>query len=99
VSDVEATATHIALVNKGQLLCESAPEELLRELDGKVWEWTVSSDDLPALKQKHIVSGTIRKSDGVQVRVVSATQPQQSAGIVSSNLEDAYLYFIEGKQC
>jgi ABC-type multidrug transport system ATPase subunit len=98
VSDVEATATHIALVHKGQLLCESAPENLLKELDGKVWEWTISSDDLPALKQKYIVSGTIRRSDGVQVRVVSASQPQVSAGSVSPNLEDAYLYFIGGKK-
>jgi ABC-type multidrug transport system ATPase subunit len=98
VSDVEATATRIALVNQGRLLCESAPEELLRELEGKVWEWTVSSDDLMALKQKHIVSGTIRRSDGVQVRVVSATQPEASACSVSPNLEDAYLYFVGGKQ-
>ena len=96
VSDVEATATRIALINKGRLLCESAPEELLRELEGKVWEWCVSSDDLPALKQKHIVSGTIRRSDGVQVRVVSAKQPEAQARPVSPNLEDTYLYFIGG---
>jgi ABC-type multidrug transport system ATPase subunit len=96
VSDVEATATHIALVNKGQLLRESTPENLLNEIEGKVWEWTVSSDDLPALKQKHIVSGTIRKSDGVQVRVVSANQPTAASRSVSPNLEDAYLYFIGG---
>jgi ABC-type multidrug transport system ATPase subunit len=98
VSDVEATATHIALVNKGQLLREDAPENLLKELENKVWEWTVHSDDLPALKQKYIVSGTIRKSDGVQVRVVSEIQPEAQAGIASPNLEDAYLYFIGGKQ-
>jgi ABC-type multidrug transport system ATPase subunit len=98
VSDVEATATRIALVNKGKLLCESAPEDLLKELEGKVWEWTVSSDDLTALKQKHIVSGTIRRSDGVQVRVVSAVQPEAEAKSVSPNLEDAYLYFIGAKQ-
>lgn len=98
VSDVEATATHIALVNKGQLLREAAPENLLNELEGKVWEWTVNSDDLPALKSKHIVSGTIRKSDGVQVRVVSSDQPKAESRSVSPNLEDAYLYFIGGKQ-
>ena len=97
VSDVEATATHIALVNKGQLLREAKPEELLAALEGKVWEWTVSSDDLPALKHKHIVSGTIRKSDGVQVRVVSADQPTAESRSVSPNLEDAYLYFIGGR--
>jgi ABC-type multidrug transport system ATPase subunit len=98
VSDVEATATRIALVHKGQLLCESTPEDLLRELEGKVWEWTVASDDLPALKQKHIVSGTIRRSDGVQVRVVSAAQPEAQARSIAPSLEDAYLYFIGGKQ-
>lgn len=98
VSDVEATATRIALVNRGELLREAAPEELLQELEGKVWEWTVASDDLTALKQKHIVSGTIRRSDGVQVRVVSANQPEASARSMSPNLEDAYLYFIGGRQ-
>jgi ABC-type multidrug transport system ATPase subunit len=96
VSDVESTATHIALVNKGQLLRESAPEQLLKELEGKVWAWTVSSDELVSLKQKHIVSGTIRRSDGVEVRVVSANQPKSQARSVSPNLEDAYLYFIGG---
>ena len=98
VSDVEATATRIALVHKGQLLCEAAPENLLQELEGKVWEWTVASEDLPALKQKHIVSGTIRRSDGVQVRVVGAAQPEEQSRSVDPSLEDAYLYFIGSKQ-
>jgi len=96
VSDVEATATHIVLIHKGRLLRESAPEELLRELDGKVWEWTIKSDDLPALKQRYIVSGTIRRSDGVEVRVVSESKPEAEAQNISPNLEDAYLYFIGG---
>lgn len=98
VSDVEATATHIALVNKGQLLREAAPETLLNELEHKVWEWTVHSDDLLSLKQKQIISGTIRRSDGVQVRVVSADKPDADAQNVSPNLEDAYLFFIGGKK-
>ena len=97
VSDVEATATHIVLINRGHLLREATPEDLLKELDGKVWEWTVRSDDLPALKQRHIVSGTIRRSEGVEVRVVSATRPESGAQNVIPNLEDAYLYFVGGR--
>lgn len=98
VSDVEAIATHIALVNKGQLLREAAPENLLKEIEHQVWEWTVHSEQLPALKQKHIISGTIRRSDGVQVRVVSADKPDPNAQTISPNLEDAYLFFVGGKQ-
>ncbi len=96
VSDVEATATHIALIHKGRLLRDAAPEDLLRELGSRVWEWTIPSDALPALKQRHIVSGTIRRSDGVQVRVVSAEKPAADAQNVSPNLEDAYLSIIGG---
>jgi len=97
VSDVEATATHIVLINQGRLLCESSPEDLLKQLENKVWEWTVSSDELVLLKQKHIVSGTIRRSNGVQVRVVSEDKPEATARNASPNLEDAYLYFIGGR--
>jgi len=96
VSDVEATATHIVLIHKGRLLRKAAPEDLLKELENKVWEWNVASNDLVALKQKHIVSGTIRRSDGVQVRVVSENKPEASAQNVQPNLEDAYLYIIGG---
>ncbi len=96
VSDVEATATHIALIHKGRLLRDAAPEDLLSELGSRVWEWTIPSDELPALKQRHIVSGTIRRSDGVQVRVVSAEKPAADAQNVSPNLEDAYLSIIGG---
>jgi ABC-2 type transport system ATP-binding protein len=97
VSDVESTASHIVLIDKGRLLRKAAPEDLLKELESKVWEWSVSSDELIALKQKHIVSGTIRRSDGVQVRVVSEDKPETGARNVSPNLEDAYLYIIGGK--
>ena len=96
VSDVEATATHIVLIHKGTLLRKAAPEDLLKELENKVWEWNVASNDLVALKQKHIVSGTIRRSDGVQVRVVSENKPEANAQNVPPNLEDAYLYIIGG---
>jgi len=97
VSDVESTATQIVLIDKGRLVRKSAPEALLEELENKVWEWNVTSDELVPLKQKYIVSGTIRRSDGVQVRVVSESKPEATAQNVSPNLEDAYLYFIGGK--
>jgi len=97
VSDVEATATRIAMINKGHLLRDAPPEELLKELDGKVWKWTVSSAELPALKQQYVISGTIRRSEGVEIRVVSGDQPNVQAVNVSPNLEDVYLFLIGGK--
>ena len=93
VSDVEATATSIAIMNQGRLITHALPERLLQGVEGKVWHFTVSSDQLTAVRQQYLVSNTIRRSDGVQVRVVgdnsaSSMQP------VTPTLEDAYLYAI-----
>ena len=56
VSDVEATATEIVIINNGYKVQHAAPERLLALLDGKVWQWVIPSNDLPTLKQKHLVS-------------------------------------------
>ncbi len=95
VSDVEATATSIAIVNKGQLIIHAAPEQILRVVEGQVWTWVVSSQDLPAIKQSHLISGTARRSDGVHVRVVSERVPHETAESVPATLEDAYLYYVQ----
>ena len=94
VSDVEAVATQIALIRQGRLLRCETPETLLRGVEGKVWEWTALSTDLPALRERHLLSGTIRHSDGVQVRAVEDAQPVATAQVVPPRLEDAYLYFV-----
>ena len=94
VSDVEAVATDIALVRRGELLRRGAPEELLRSVEGKVWELVVPSAELPRLKQEHLLSGTLRRGDGVHARVVSETPPGAGASPAAPTLEDAYLYWM-----
>ena len=94
VSDVEATATEIVIINKGRKLQHAAPEKLLQTLEGKVWQWVVPSEALPALKQKHIVSGVVRRQDGIQVRAVSEASPASDAQSVAPSLEDVYLHLV-----
>jgi ABC-2 type transport system ATP-binding protein len=94
VSDVEATATEIVVINKGRKLQHAAPEKLLQTLEGKVWQWVVPSESLPALKQKHIISGVVRRQDGIQVRAVSEAAPASDAQPVSPSLEDVYLHLV-----
>jgi ABC-type multidrug transport system ATPase subunit len=95
VSDVEATATDIALIAKGTLVAHATPEALLLQVEGKVWEWVVSSAELNAAKQQYLISSTTRRSDGVHVRVLGDAPPT-GARAVAPNLEDAYLYCLAG---
>src|SRR6185295_20279314 len=67
VSDVASTADRIAIMAAGRLVRHGAPEELLPLSEGSVWEATVPSDHLPALRQKLLISGTTRTPEGVRV--------------------------------
>ncbi len=98
VSDVEAVATEIALVNRGRLLTHAAPESLLRRVEGRAWEWVIPSDELSAVKRQYLTSGAVRRSDGVHVRVISDSAPGEAAHPVSPTLEDAYLYSVSTSQ-
>lgn len=94
VSDIEAVATDIAVLNSGLLLAHAAPEEMLRTVEGKVWDWLVASGDLPSLRRRFQISSSVRRSDGVQIRVVSAEKPAAAAVPAAPSLEDAYLHCI-----
>lgn len=96
VSDVEATATSIAIIAKGQLIDHAAPEVTLQKVEGKVWKWMAPMQELPEIKQKHLLGGTIRHGDQVQVRVVATGQPHAKAEPVAPTLEDAYLACLKG---
>ncbi len=90
VSDVEATATSIALISGGSLIAHASPEELLRQSEGKVWEWVVPSPSLAAARERYLISGTARRADGVHLRLL-AEFPPPGAVRVEATLEDAYL--------
>jgi ABC-2 type transport system ATP-binding protein len=94
VSDVEAVATDIAILGGGRLLAHAAPEDLLRAVEGRVWEWVIPSAELPAARQRFQISGSVRRGDGVHVRVVAAERPAADAVPAAPSLEDAYLNCI-----
>jgi ABC-2 type transport system ATP-binding protein len=93
VSDVEATATDIALISQGTLVAHASPEMLLQKVEGKVWEHVLPSAELNAARQRYLISNTARRSDGVHARVLTDAPPP-GAQPVTPNLEDAYLYCL-----
>jgi ABC-type multidrug transport system ATPase subunit len=98
VSDIEATATSIAVIEKGELQFHGAPEDLLRQVEGKVWEMLIPSADLAGAKERFVLSGTMRTTDGVRIRVVADEQPDHGARALQPTLEDGYLHLLTGRQ-
>jgi ABC-type multidrug transport system ATPase subunit len=91
VSDVEAVASTIALIAQGRLLVHGTTETLLRSLEGRVWEWLVPAEDLAGVRARHLVTGVLRRGDGVQLRLVAESAPDPAARSAPPTLEEVYL--------
>jgi ABC-type multidrug transport system ATPase subunit len=91
VSDVEAVATSIALIDRGELVVHGAPESLLQSVSGRVWEMVVPSAELSGVRERYRVSSTAHRSDGVHTRIVAEHAPGAAARPLEPSLEDAYL--------
>ncbi|MFE4519850.1 ABC transporter ATP-binding protein [Kitasatospora sp. NPDC056783] len=96
VSDVESVASDIAVVAQGRLVRRGAPDELLREIDGQVWEVVVAPAEVPAVQARHVVSRMVRTAHGVRLRLLAPVPPSPDAVRVPPDLEDAYLGVIHG---
>ena len=94
VSDVEASAGHIALIAGGRRLFHDRPEALMQGVVGRVWEWTVTADQVAEVRRHHLVSGTLRRIEGVQLRIVADQPPAAEARAAVPTLEDAYLLHV-----
>lgn len=94
VSDVEASATALAVMTAGRLRFHGTPEELLAQAEGHVWEWTVAPAELEQVRTKHTLCASLRRPEGIRVRVISAERPNADANAVMPELEDAYTWLI-----
>ena len=97
VSDIEIIANDIAIINEGRLLERNFPDKFLEIVKDKVFEANITNDDFNAFKSQHLISNSMRTSDGWKVRFVADApdqMPSRSSTPVKANLEDAYLWII-----
>jgi ABC-2 type transport system ATP-binding protein len=94
VSDIEASASSIAIMAKGQLRFHDSSEALIGLATGNVWEWLIPSQQLAAVRATYVLSSTIACADGMRVRIVAPSAPDVGALAVTPTLEDAYLHVL-----
>ena len=94
VSDIEAVASRILMLKDGSVIFDDTPHKLIARADGCVWEYT---SDLIQSGSKGIRS-MVQAKDRIHIRQVSRQKPADRAVPVSSTLEDACLFALEGEE-
>lgn len=95
VSDIAGIAKEILLLKQGELISQLPPAELIRQIDGTVWEVSVSKDDLPNWQSRYRISNMAYDGSDFCLRLLSDVAVP-GGHRVKPNLEDVYLsYFGE----
>lgn len=91
ISDVEAVANRLVVLQAGQVLADTTPEALLATAVGKVWSVTTDQATALRLQATYQVSTMVNQLGGVTLRVISPSRPHEAAVVIDPNLEEAYL--------
>lgn len=94
ITDVEAVAETLWILNHGQIVAACAPAELINQAQGLVWQLQVDSISAQQFRQKYPVSAMVLQPGGVILRLLSTDKPDAAATPVSPTLEEAYLIKI-----
>jgi ABC-2 type transport system ATP-binding protein len=97
ISDVEAVANRLVILQEGRVLADTTPEALLTNTAGKVWSVTVDQATALQLQASYQVSTMVNQLSGITLRIVSATRPHEAAVVIDPSLEEAYL-LVTGRQ-
>ncbi len=92
VSDVEHIASRNAIMKEGQIIAQGTTDELLWEMEGKVWSALIQEQDLHRYEQKvRVVS--IRNEDrgAVSIRYLADAPAVPDSRPKEPRLEDLYL--------
>ncbi len=98
VSDVEAIADHVFIMNAGRFIAHGTVQELAQQVKGKVWELTVPREKARLWQEDFTVASYRHEGENVVLRIISEEEPDPAAMACEPVLDDAYLYHFGAKE-
>ena len=97
VSDIEYIANEILLMKEGTIVNEGTLEEIINSMPEKVCTCHVSQSMVSTITEKYKVSNMKAYLNEVELRVISAKKPCETAVYAPPTLEDVFLYYFGEK--
>lgn len=95
VSDVEYIASQNAIMKNGQIIAQGATEDLVREVEGKVWTACIDGRDLQAYEHKVLMVNVYNGGDGsLNLRYLSQNPVIPGSQEAEARMEDLYLWLF-----
>lgn len=97
VSDIEYIANEILMMKDGAIVNWGTLDEIISTMPEKVWNCLVPQQSVSAIMKSYKVSNMRSDHQGVELRIISAQKPCETAVCVPPSLEDVFLYYFGEK--
>lgn len=95
VSDIEYISTKNAIMKNGQIVGVGTTSELVKTIDGKVWNCTVPAHKVPEHEMKlRVINQRNEENDSVSIRYLSEQSEVTGSTPAIPRLEDLYLWLF-----
>ena len=98
VSDIEFIAKEIILLKSGRLVSHDTCQNLVKQIENKVFEIETDKENLKYFQDNYRVSNLCHNEDKIIVRLVTDNPPENcKVQAVKPTLEDLYLYVFANR--
>ena len=97
VEDVADLCTNMAIIAKGQVLEQSAPQAAIARLRGKTWRTVIDREQLEGYERDHLVISKRWSAGRTLIHVYADAQPGAEFDAVEPRLEDVYFHTNQAK--
>ncbi|MCK5169468.1 MAG: ATP-binding cassette domain-containing protein, partial [Bacteroidales bacterium] len=89
VDDVSDLCKNMAIINEGELLLQGEPSELIKNIEGKIWEKVIEKSELKEHQEKYNIISTRLFTGKMIIHAFNEINPD-SFKMVEPSLEDVY---------
>lgn len=94
VSDVEHIAGTILVMKNGQFIHQGALHDIIKAIQGKIWECIVSEAEAEQLTSLYPQINMRVEGEQILLRLVAEEAPTENAIQITGTLEDLYMYYF-----
>jgi ABC-2 type transport system ATP-binding protein len=96
VEDVEELCSSVAIIDRGEILLTGQPSSVVANLRGRIWQRSITRDELPALEEQHSVLSTKLSGGQTLARVYADQAPGKEFELAEPDLKDVYFAVMGG---
>lgn len=97
ISDIEAIAKKVILLNRGEIVVNNTPDVLIDEIQNYVWEIQTDRKLAEELEAKYLISNIQVRGDMYDVKFIAKNQPEFKCKEGRATLDDVFLWYFGGK--